>query len=256
MFAGTSTHPFRCGLLVGLVALIAVSAGLARDRTHDRRLQTAVIERFGQAINPQFRTLEVEVDSGRVTLEGELRTLADIWQAVELAEQVHGVIEVSSNLDLDAGARSADAIRSDISRAFQERPGVLMNPIKVEVYRGGKVELEGRLRDARARFAAREAVAGVPGVTEVIDNLSSQDASDDAIAKSLRAAFERAKYGGFEGQIDYEVRNGTVTLIGTVPRAFERRRAQRLALGVNGVRRVENRLGVRPDPREVPVVRP
>ena len=256
MFAGTSKTPFRCGLLVGLVALLAASAGLARDRTDDRRLQTTVAERLSYAVNPQFRTLEVEVEGGRVTLGGNLWTLAEIWQAVELAEQVHGVIEVSSDLDLDAAGRSADAIRSDIGRAFQERPGVMMNPIEVDVRRGGKVELSGRLQDARARFAAREAVAGVPGVTEVIDRLSSPQASDDAIAKSLRAAFERAKYGGFEGQIDYEVRNGAVTLIGTVPRAFERRQAQRLALGVNGVRRVENRLGVRPDPREVPVVRP
>ena len=144
MFAGTSKTPFRCGLLVGLVALLAASAGLARDRTDDRRLQTTVAERLSYAVNPQFRTLEVEVEGGRVTLGGNLWTLAEIWQAVELAEQVHGVIEVSSDLDLDAAGRSADAIRSDIGRAFQGRPGVMMNPIEVDVRRGGKVELSGR----------------------------------------------------------------------------------------------------------------
>jgi osmotically-inducible protein OsmY len=242
---------------IGLTCLmLAASPGFAGSRVEDARLETATVQRLRQSTVPGAGSLRVEADDGKVRLDGELRTLADVWRVVELAEQVHGVIEVRSSLDLRGGGRSAEAIERDIERAFANRPVLLMNEVEARVRRGGKVVLEGTLQDARTRFAARKAVASVEGVTEVIDRLETPDAPDELIANSLEEVFRRARNRGLSGEFETEVEGGVVTITGIVPRPFEKREATKLALGVNGVRRVENRLKVRPDPREIPVVRP
>jgi osmotically-inducible protein OsmY len=242
---------------IGLACLLAVSLpGLAGQRADDARLQTATAQRLRQSTIPGAGSLRIEVDDREVELKGELRTLADIWRVVELAEQVHGVIEVDSGLDLQGDGRSQQVIESDIQRAFANRPVLLMNEIEADVRRGGRVVLEGTLQDARSRFAAREAVASVEGVTEVIDRLETPEASDELIGKSLKEVFRRARDRGFSGEVETEVRGGVVTITGVVPRPFEKREATKLALGINGVQRVENRLKVQPDPREIPVVHP
>jgi osmotically-inducible protein OsmY len=229
---------------------------LARQGTEDARLETATVRHLRQSTIPGAERVEVEVEDGETELEGELTTLADIWRAVELAERVHGVIEVHSDLDLRGDGRRSEVIERDIQRAFANRPVLMMNDIEVDVRRGGKVVLRGSLQDARSRFAARETVASVRGVTEVVDRLTSPEASDELIERSVREVFRRARHKGFSGQIEPRVEDGVVTLEGVVPRPYERRKATELALGVNGVRRVENRLGVRPDPREIPVIDP
>jgi osmotically-inducible protein OsmY len=257
--ADAKHHP-ATKLLVALVLAVlgAASSGptLARQGSEDARLETATVRQMRQSIIPGAERVEVEVDDGETELDGELTTLADIWRAVELAERVHGVIQVHSDLDLRGEGRRSEVIERDIQRAFADRPMLMMNDIEVDVRRGGKVVLRGSLQDARSRFAARETVASVRGVTEVVDRLETPEASDELIRNSVREVFRRARHKGFSGQIEPRVDDGVVTLEGTVPRPYERRKAAELALGINGVRRVENRLSVRPDPREIPVVEP
>lgn len=245
----------RIAVFASVAALFGAWPAPAKT-TEDARLETATVRKLQQSAIPGAGRLQVEATDGEVELEGELRTLADIWRVVEIAQRVHGVLEVSSDLELEGERPRREVIEREIERAFAERPVLLMNEIEADVRRGGKVVLRGSLQDARTRFAARETVATVEGVTEVVDRLETPDASDEAIDKSLRAVLERARGRGLSGQIEASVEDGVVTLQGTVPRPFERRKAAELALGINGVSRVENRLAVRPDPREIPVIRP
>ncbi len=248
-------RPARILLIVGAFVAVGVFPAplLAQN---SRQLARAVKMRLEGSAELGFSRLQISVEDGVVTLNGRLPTLGAIVEAQRLAGRVHGIIEVENKIELDARRRSPARLESKVKEALAERLALSWADIKVRVTRGGRVVLSGKVGDARFRFAAFKAVSRIEGVVEIIDEIESPDAQDELIEKSLRGVFARGDLVGMSGEVELSVKHGTATLYGTVPRPYERMRATELALGVNGVRRVINRLVVRPVSFEVPVMRP
>lgn len=200
--------------------------------------------------------LKITIENGVVRLTGQLETLAAIIEAERLAGRVHGVLAVDNQIQLKVRRRSPAQIEARIRASFGERLALSWADISVKANREGRVVLSGKVGDARLRFAARKAAARVAGVTEIVDRIESPSAPDDLIEKSVKGLFRRGDLEGIAGDINVSVRRGTVTLTGEVPRPYDGYMATERALGVNGVRKVINRLVVRPVSYEIPVVRP
>src|SRR5215471_20936756 len=57
--------------------------------------------------------IDVDTDQGRVTLNGRVATERERHEAIALAEQVHGVREVRSLLQVVPGANQKEIVRED-----------------------------------------------------------------------------------------------------------------------------------------------
>jgi len=123
--------------------------------------------------------------------------------------------------------------------------------VDVEVFRG-IVQLNGFVDTATQRARAAKLAGDVNGVREIRNNLtvapkeeSAGEVVDDSTitAKVKSALAADSETNSF--QINVETRNGVVQLAGFVDHAAGKAAATRVASGVSGVRRVENRISVK-----------
>ena len=119
---------------------------------------------------PPFRELvlpiEVEVDSGKVTLTGWVRTPTMKHMATLLTQEVSGVREVDNRLFVD------DDLERQVALALEQEPSLEDDfpGIHVDVL-AGVVTLWGEVTSDRERHKAEDIARGVPGVRKVVNDL-------------------------------------------------------------------------------------
>lgn len=113
------------------------------------------------------------------------------------------------------------------------------------------MRLSGTVASWRRRLAAVRIAASFEGCREVADELAVQPAlvPDPEIAEAVRVSLDAAADLTKEA-ITVAARNGVVMLTGHVGAAWERTLAQDVALGVRGVRGIENQVIVDPAKQE------
>lgn len=200
--------------------------------------------------------LDLEVDEGVVALSGVQPTAAAKRRAIESA-WVSGVRDVDATLvevdpDLPPERRRpprgyayprdpeiAASVRAVLARDPRFRP----NGVQVEV-REGTARLSGRAPTLEAKRVATELAEGVHGVWRVENELRvpiARDLNDAEIEQRIDRALSRAAAIDAEA-LTAEVRNGVVTLLGSVETPYARTVAEEVIARVHGVRRLDNRI--------------
>ena len=108
------------------------------------------------------------------------------------------------------------------------------------------IDLRGQQDAVRAARQAADAAARVEGVAEVVDRIDTGERDDETLLASVEALVGRRSLSRVSGVFEVRVEAGVVTLEGTVSRFSEKRRAERLVLGINGVREFVDLLSVVP----------
>lgn len=116
----------------------------------------------------------------------------------------------------------------------------------------GVVQLSGFVRSEAERATALKLARTTPGVSKVIDSLVLSAATslgtkidDSLITGQVKAALmDAADVSSL--QINVETRDGVTQLAGFVASAAMKARAEQVAAGIAGVRRVDNALVVKP----------
>jgi osmotically-inducible protein OsmY len=199
--------------------------------------------------------INVAVKDGKVTLTGVVGSAAEKRLARSKA-WVAGVTSVdASNLEVQPWANNPDVrkdkfvkkpdaeIRDAVEWAAMYDPRVLSFNIDPEV-RFGWVTLRGTVDNLKAKQAAEDLArhtVGVLGVTNRLKVRTPKMRADTEIAFDVRRALFRDPYTE-SYEIDVAVKDGTVTLSGTVDSYFERAEAVDLASRVRGVKEVKNRM--------------
>ncbi len=231
----------RAILSAGLV--LPTWTALAADTDHDIR------DRVEGALQGSAKvghlSLSADVQGGTVTLSGRVLVLGQSWQAEEAVAAVRGVLGIVNQVEIQSRGRPDDSIEHDLPRRIEDIPVLAAAGIAAKVS-GGKVTLGGQVKDARLRFRAREAAADVEGVLAVVDEISSPSTTDELILKAAKNLLGPGSFVRVAGVIRPTVEDGIVTLDGRVPRLSERRQAERLVWGINGVRGVVNQIEVIP----------
>jgi osmotically-inducible protein OsmY len=237
----------RRHLAAGLGALAAMALVTAAfgGPSEDSEIARKVSEQLRRSATVGHLGIDAKVRDGRAVLDGRADTLAQAWEATDLAAKVRGVLEIESRIEIDSRGASDAAIASAVKRHFEDHPEVAGSGIEVRV-EAGTVTLSGTVRDARIRFAAADAAAEVKGVVAVSDRVETPAKDDELIRKSVVAILGAGSFVRVSGKIQPTVKDGVVTLEGRVGRLYDRKRAERLVLGINGVRGVEDRLEVKP----------
>jgi osmotically-inducible protein OsmY len=203
------------------------------------------------------RDISVEVEEGVVTLAGVVGSQAEKSEAVYDA-YVRGVSRVDeSGLKVAGWAEEHDArrpglvdwsdaeVKAAIQDAMQRDPRVDDDDVSLRV-RDGVVGLSGTVHSLSAKRTASAIARRTTGVLAVKNDLTvkpSEPRPDDRIENDVEQALAASPAVQATG-IEAKVKDGIVTLTGSVDSNHERMRVSHLTEDIVGVRLVENQLQV------------
>jgi len=237
-------------LAVGLLSatLVAETATAAR---YDNDIQTTVTQKL--AAKNQFSNVKATVEDGIVTLTGTVDLYQRKLDAAKLARKTSKAQGVR-NLITVAGPTVTDA-------QLEQKLATKLTYVRVGYdntfdyfalgVKDGVVTVEGQDRTGIGRDEAMADIANMPGVKDVVDNISIAPTSnfDDRIRLSaLRAIYGDSVLSRYAMDparpIRIIVANGHVTLYGAVDSAMDKQLAGMKAGQIPGAFSVDNKLQV------------
>lgn len=240
-------------LLVGALSATLVAQTAAATR-YDNQIQTALTQKLGA--KDQFRDVRSSVDDGIVTLTGTVDLYQRKLDAAKLARKAANVQGVR-NLITVAGRNVPDAqLEQKLAQKLRYvRTGydITFDYFALNV-KDGVVTVEGQDRTGVGRDEALADIQSMPGVKDVIDNITLEPVSPMDDGLRLRAA--RAIYGDSvlskyaidpARPIRIIVDNGHVVLYGSVDNTMDKTVAGIRANQLFGAFSVENKLVVEKD---------
>jgi osmotically-inducible protein OsmY len=214
----------------------------------DRELQRHVEDALGWEPSIDAADIGVTVDSGVVTLRGDVSTYSAKSAAERVALRVYGVKAVANDLNVRLAGdhqRTDSDIAQAAVNALQWNTMIPVNKVSVAVSRGW-ITLTGILDWQYQREAAARAVrdlTGVRGVTNEITLRPHVSAGD--VRERIEAALKRSAEIDAR-RIVVNAADGKVVLIGNVRSWAERQDAERAAWAAPGVSQVDDRLSITP----------
>jgi hyperosmotically inducible periplasmic protein len=237
-------------LAIGLLGATLMAETNSASR-YDAQVQNAVMHKL--ASKSQYENVTASVEDGIVTLTGTVNLYQQKLDAAKLARKIQNSQGVR-NLITVAGPNVPDAQLEDklARKLTYVRAGYdsTFDYFALGV-KDGVVTIEGQDRTGVGRSEAFADIASMPGVKDVIDNVSIAPTSpfDDGIRlRVLRAVYGDPvlnKYAIDPARpIRIIVANGHVTLYGEVDSKMDKNVAGIRASGVFGAFTVDNKLQV------------
>ena len=254
----TSKNSFRelvgAILVAGLMGAMSLAQTPAATR-YDNQIQTTVTEKL--ATKSQFRDVKATVEEGIVTLTGTVDLYQGKLDAAKLARKTAKAQGVRDLLTVE-GPNVPDA-------QLEQKLATKLRYVRVGYdntfdyfalgVKDGVVTVEGQDRTGIGRDEALADIANMPGVKDVIENVSIEPVSqfDDGLRlRALRAIYRDpvlSKYGLDPARpIRIIVSNGHVTLYGSVDNKMDKQVAGIRASSLFGAFSVDNKLQVETKP--------
>ncbi|OYT87479.1 MAG: OsmY domain-containing protein [Burkholderiales bacterium PBB6] len=212
----------------------------------DSQLQQDVMAELKWEPAVHAEQIGVEVKNGVVTLDGEVSSYSEKWNAEHAAQRVNGVkaLAVEMKVKLSAFGKRTDA---DIAESAKNILGWISSlpadTVKVMV-EDGWLTLSGDVEWQYQRQDAANGVRYLSGVTGVSNQIAIKPAASAKVVKSdIEAALKRRAEADSK-TIAVDVKGGDVTLTGTVHSWAERDLATRSAWGSSGVRNVVDKMNL------------
>jgi osmotically-inducible protein OsmY len=227
----TTNHTMRtlscavAGIALLVPALLA-GATPVQDRIADDEILDAVDRKLFSAKGVPGSVIDVSVDDGIVTLSGEVGDLLAKERATRVATMLKGVRGVVDRLQVQPNGVDDATLRKGVESALVADPATDSWEIAVTA-EDGTVTLSGAVQSHAERELARTVAKGVHGVRAVEDELTVAYEADRPSAEILHDVQQRLRWDARidDDLIDVQVRDGTVSLNGTVGSADERRQA-------------------------------
>jgi osmotically-inducible protein OsmY len=218
--------------------------GPPRDASEDEIIARLVVDELYWDSRVDASKVQVEVTNGIVTLTGHVPTYADRYAAEADARMIQGVVTVENRIQVEHPKLVPDAeLAQNVQAVLGWTPDVDASDVEVSA-REGTVTLKGSVRHYWEKLRAHLLAARVDGVHRVIDELAvtpSGSPADHEVAASLTQALER-RMPEEVPLLQIIVKEGAVTLRGSVPNAALKRAAQLAAEHTAGVVAVRNEL--------------
>jgi osmotically-inducible protein OsmY len=191
----------------------------------------------------------VQVAGGVVTLTGTVPSWAKRVAAQEAARRVIGVLDVANDIQVKVPgglARTDTEIAQAVRRVLEWDVFVPEDKITSTVT-DGWVTLDGVVERWSERNDAERAVRNLAGVKIVVNKITVKAAQPmmEDVRRSIEQALERRAEREARG-IRVDVRDGTVTLTGSVHSWAERKSVLAAARFTPGVQTVEDHLRTEP----------
>ena len=174
------------------------------------------------------RAIEVRVTDGVATLTGTANDLLAKERAARIAGMVKGVRSVVNQIEVRPSLERSDAqVKNDVVAALGADPAADAYELGVSVT-DGVVSLSGTVDSYQERRLATKVAMGVRGVRGVDDSGVTLERTQDRPDSEILPEVEQALRWDVlidDGLIDVSVRDGTVTLSGTVGSVAEKTEA-------------------------------
>jgi osmotically-inducible protein OsmY len=164
-------------------------------------------------------TIAVSVKDGRATLRGTVGSLLEKREATKAAERIFGVVAVHNKLEvrlLNEQRREDADLRADVLQALMLNSAV---PKTVDVkVKDGLVTLTGTANWQYQRAEAEQVAENVVGALDVVNHIELKHPQEPVAAdveKAIQQAFRRMAALD-ANDLHVSIRNGTVTIRGTV----------------------------------------
>ena len=170
--------------------------------------------------------LDVSTTNGIVTLSGSAPNILAKERAVTIAEAVRGVRAVVNNISVKPVLRTDDEVQRDVKFALLGDPAADSYEVNVAV-KDGVVTLTGTVQSWQEKQLSAAVAKGVKGVKELKNDIIVHykvERPDSQIAPEVKAVLKRDVWVD-DILINSTVRDGKVTLTGTVGSAAEKTRA-------------------------------
>jgi len=218
-------------------------------KQYDRRKKKDVVDQLFWDSHVDSSNVKVKVSNGIVTLEGTVSSYPSRQSAFEDAWMVDDVISVVNKLEVKYPMKfevpSDEEIKKRVDAILFRDPMIESKDIRADVVKGW-VHLNGSVdsywKTIRAENLASETF-GVIGITNNLTVVPTGDFKDQVIASDVIAALKRNVFVDAE-LIDVKVKDGVVTLSGTVPNRHMARAAFQAALFTNRIKLVRDDLKV------------
>jgi osmotically-inducible protein OsmY len=231
-------------LMAPLALLLGASPVWADGRPSDDTIKQWVSDALREDPRVESSHITISSQDGIVTLEGEVRNLAAKRYADLETKKISGVRGVINNLEVTPQRRPDGKIEDDVRASLAESPYENLHKLTVRAV-DGVVTLKGQVNSWTEKQEAQLLAGEVLGVRKVVNDLSLHYATsrpDDAIQTDVMASISRDVY--LDGlPVEVTVKDGKVTLTGSVGSAYERDRATDAAW-VDNVQSVDNELKV------------
>jgi hyperosmotically inducible protein len=215
-------------------------AVLPAPAVNDELITAAVHRRLEASDAVPAQRIEVETDTGAVTLSGFVPHLRAKDAAVKVARATRGAIAVVDRIQVPPSPRSDAEIKAAVEASLRDAVALQSTEFEVEAH-DGHVKLEGEVDsypEQRAAAVAAKATVGVRSVDNQIQVRLAEKRADSEILADVRRSFDfDARLDG--DRIEVDVANGTVDLGGNVPSDAQRYRAWQKAW-VAGVKQVDD----------------
>jgi hyperosmotically inducible periplasmic protein len=237
-------------LAVALLSATLVAQTTAATR-YDNQIQETVTHKL--AAKSQFGNVQSAVEDGVVTLTGTVDLYQRKLDAAKLARKtasVQGVRNLITVAGPNVGDEQLDQKLATKLRYVRVGYDIAFDYFALDV-KDGVVTVEGQDRTGVGREEALAEIANMPGVKDVVSNITIEPTSifDDGIrARTARAIYRDpvlSKYAADPARsIRIIVDNGHVTLYGSVASTMDKQLAGIRANQVFGAFSVENKLVV------------
>ena len=222
----------------------------SRTTSEDEIVKKRIVEQLAQDARVNAADIQVTVTDGVVTLEGTVPTYFARQEAYQIAWSIEGVANVDNRLTVEYLPPITDdrEIKENAQEVLRINPNIDEEEISVTV-QGGVVTMNGTVSVLWKKHRAEQVVSDVAGVTEVVNQIAvvpTEKVLDEVIARQIVDAIDRNAEANVS-DIDVQVRNGVVTLSGSVDSYLSREEVYKLALYTAGVVSINDRLVVRPD---------
>ena len=203
--------------------------------------------------------IKTSTTQGVVQLTGDVPTEETKRLAGAIAQDTSGVSQVQNDLTVNPAAgrnpamanlgdRIADLeVKTIVTDRLAQSPDLKNKRFTVQVARG-VVTLDGGADSMAQKRAAEQIVTQVPGVQGLNSQLTVADApataegTDDRLARRVEFELYSTKAVSLKTVQIRSQADGTVVLSGSVPSRAEKLLAEKVAQGVEGVKRVVNNL--------------
>ena len=203
--------------------------------------------------------IKTSTTQGVVQLTGDVPTEETKRLAGAIAQDTSGVSQVQNDLAVNPAAgrnpamanlgdRVADLeVKTIVTDRLAQSPDLKNKRFTVQVARG-VVTLDGGADSMAQKRAAEQIVTQVPGVQGLNSQLTVADApataegTDDRLARRVEFELYSTKAVSLKTVQIRSQADGTVVLSGSVPSRAEKLLAEKVAQGVEGVKRVVNNL--------------
>jgi osmotically-inducible protein OsmY len=215
----------------------------------DEQIKKDVIDQLVWDDRTDASKISVEVSNGTVTLRGEVPTYLSRSSAESDAVGVIGVTSVRNQLVVSYPPIKRFPTDADIEGTILKRlsadPDLDLLDLEAKVD-AGFVTLKGTVDAFWKKYHAESLVESEAGVISIENHIAvvpSDDFLDKEIANDIVDSLERKTIVDAE-EIHVRVKEGDVTLTGTIPSYAARQAVYESALYTSGVKSIEDRMTV------------